>query len=224
MDRFAAFFASPARQALAWTALGILGVIFAAVGGWLLLRSDDPRPQALPPDVLTPTPSPVPSPTPTTTPTPSPSPTPSASPSPTAKATPRPGSGTSGGSGSTGAPPPPTPTPTPAPSPAAARDYCPPGAVGPGTLPSGRVAGAVTRGGVPAPAGTVEIVLLFDGVPGPAVLNIDGAFRIDFYAGGESCANRPGAALTVAAEGRVFPTGHTVGDGAQLIPVTVELP
>jgi hypothetical protein len=56
-------------------------------------------------------------------------------------------------------------------------------------------------------------------------MNIDGAFRIDFYANTSECANRVGAAISAFANGQFVPTGRSVGDGAgQLIPVTVELP
>jgi hypothetical protein len=222
MSWLTAFFSTPARQALGWTALGILGVIFAALGTWLLIRGDDAPPAAPP---ATPTPAATATPSPTPTPRPSPTATATvATPSPTPTATPRPqpqpGGGGSGGAGGS-----PQPTPTPTTPPAAARPYCPPASLGPGTLPTARVAGALTRGGEPVPAGTVEVVLTFDGVPGPARLNtVDGGYAIDFYSGGEDCANRVGAAIGVLVEGHAFPSGYTIGSQPQLIVVDVPLP
>jgi hypothetical protein len=78
---------------------------------------------------------------------------------------------------------------------------------------------------VDASAGTVDLFVAFDGVLGPSTKNLDGSFRIDFYANVQSCANRVGAAISVYANGQYFPTGRSVGDGAgQLIPVTIDLP
>ncbi len=82
----------------------------------------------------------------------------------------------------------------------------------------------MTQSGANVPAGTYEIFLAFDGVLGPSTFNGDGSFRIDFYASTEVCANRVGAALSVYVNGQYIPTGHSVGDGALLIPVTVALP
>jgi hypothetical protein len=87
------------------------------------------------------------------------------------------------------------------------------------------VAGAVTIAGAPAAAGTVDLFLAFDGVIGPSTKNVDGAFRLDFWAAGSDCANRVGASISVFANGQFVPTGRSIGDGAgQLIPVTVALP
>lgn len=226
MSWLASLFSTPARQALGWTALGILGVIFAALGTWLLISGSDDAPPASPgsaPPTATATPSP------TQTPRPSPSPTATpADPSPTATPTPRqsPGpSGATGGSstgGQSGGEPPPAPTPTP--EPAAARPYCPPASVGPGTLPTARVAGALTRAGVPVPAGSLEVFVTFDGVPGPSRLNVDGGFGIDFYSAGADCANRVGAVIGVLVEGRYFPSDYTVGSQPALVVVNVDLP
>ncbi|MBE0611865.1 MAG: hypothetical protein IH609_20970 [Dehalococcoidia bacterium] len=162
----------------------------------------------------------------TSTPTPSATatPSPSATATATATATAR---QTGGGSGATNPPqqtaPEPTATPTPtAPAVVAGGDYCPPAAVS--SLPTGRVAGAVTQAGGNAPPGTVEVFLAFDGVLGPSVLNGDGFFRLDFWASTETCANRVGAAISVYANGQYFPSGHTIGDGELLIPVAVTLP
>lgn len=227
MSWLQSLFATPARQALGWTALGILGVIFAAVGAWLLIRGGDPAPPPASPGVTaTPTPSATPTATVTPTPTPSPSPTPgSPTPAPTPTPTVRP-AGNPGGStgGQSGGAPPPAPTPTPTAAPAAARPYCPPGSVGPGVLPTARVAGALTRGGAPVPAGTLEVFVTFDGVPGPSRLNTDGGFGIDFYAAGEDCANRVGAVIGVLVDGQYFPSGYTVGSQPQLVVINVALP
>jgi hypothetical protein len=133
-----------------------------------------------------------------------------------------PGSGGGSTGGQSGSAPAQTPTPTP--PPAAARPYCPPGALGPGTLPTARVAGALTRGGVPVPAGTLEVFVTFDGVPGPSRLNVDGGYGIDFYSGGESCANRVGAVIGVLVEGRYFPSGYTIGSQPELVVINVDLP
>ena len=138
------------------------------------------------------------------------------------------GSGTgTGGSNEQPAAQEPTPTPEPpAPGGAAGGPYCPPASVGQGTLPSGRVAGAVKVGGADAAEGTVTLYVAFDGVIGPSRVNhIAGGFNIDFYASSSGCANRVGAAISVYANGKYFGTGRAVGDGGgQLIPVTVELP
>ncbi len=232
------FFNTPARQALGWTMLGILGIAMAA-GGVFFLTNDNSGPKLA--DAGQETPAATSTATPTRTATPTTSPTASATPSPTQTATATPttrpatsantgsaGSGAeSGGStsgGTTSQDPAPTPTPTPPPV-VAGGAFCPPTSVGPGSLPSGRVAGAVTVGGVDAAEGTVDVYLAFDGVLGPSTKNIAGAFRIDFYASTSDCANRVGAAISAYANGQYFPTGRTVGDGGgQLIPVTVALP
>ncbi len=230
MSWLPSLFATPARQALGWTALGILGVIFAALGVWLLIRGGEPATPPASPGLAA-TPAPSPSPTPTVTPTASPSPSPAPSPptpAPTPTPTARP-AGNPGGSGGTpggqsGGAPTPAPTPTPTPSPAAARPYCPPAVTGPGILPTARVAGALTRGGVPVPAGQLEVFVTFDGVPGPSRLNVDGGFGIDFYTGGEDCANRVGAVIGVLAGGQYVPSPYTVGSQPPLVVIDVALP
>ncbi|WP_322819496.1 hypothetical protein [Tepidiforma sp.] len=223
MNWLAALFATPARQALGWTALGILGVIFAALGTWLLIRGGQASPPAAPAATATPAAAATPSPTPTPRPSPTATATATAAtPAPTATPTPRPQPTTSGTGGS-GATAPPTPTPTPPPT--AARPYCPPASVGPGTLPTARIAGAITRGGQPVPAGTVDVIATFDGVPGPARRNtVDGGYAIDFYSAGEDCANRVGATIGVLVEGRSFPSPYTIGSQPPLIVIDVELP
>lgn len=240
MSWLQSFFNTPARQALGWTLLGLLGIVMAG-GGVYFLTNDGGTKQA---DAGQETPAATSTATPTRTATPlaSPSATPSPSPSPTEAATATPttrpatnaGTGASGGGGSTsggssGQAPEPTPTPTPPPV-VAGGAYCPPTNVGPGSLPSGRVAGSVTVAGANVAEGAVSISLAFDGVLGPTVANVvdaDGksAFRIDFYANTSECANRVGASISAYANGQYFPTGRTVGDGAgQLIPVTIALP
>lgn len=243
MSWLQSFFNTPARQALGWTVLGILGIAMAA-GGVFFLTDDGSSPKLAGAGQQTPAATSTATPTRTSTPQASPSATPSPSPSPTEAATATPttraatsagggassggGSGSSSG-GSSGEAPEPTPIPTPPPV-VAAGAYCPPTNVGPGSLPSGRVAGAVTVAGANVAEGAVSISLAFDGVLGPTVSNVvdaDGrsAFRIDFYASTSECANRVGAAISAYANGQYFPTGRTVGDGAgQLIPVTIALP
>lgn len=235
------FFNTPARQALGWTVLGILGIAMAA-GGVFFLTDDGDGPklagagQQTPAatSTATPTRTATPQASPTATPSPSPSPTETATATPTTRAATSAGSGSSGSGGSSsggssGQTPEPTPTPTPPPV-VAGGAYCPPTNVGPGSLPSGRVAGAVTVGGANVAEGSVSISLAFDGVLGPTVSNVvdaDGksAFRIDFYASTSECANRVGASISAYANGQYFATGRTVGDGAgQLIPVTIALP
>ncbi len=222
MSWLANLFSTPARQALGWTLLGILGVIFAATGAWLLLRdgSAPPPPAAPAPSgsaTLAATPTPVRTPSPVS----SPSATATATPTPTPTPSPRPASGGGTTGGQSGAPAAPTPTPTEAP---VVRAYCPPASVGPGTLPTARVAGRLTRGGVPVPAGSVEVFVAFDGVPGPSRLNVDEGFGIDFYAGGEACANRVGAVIGVIIEGHYFPSPYTVGSQPALVVINVDLP
>lgn len=227
MGLIRSYFSTPARQALGWTALGIVGIAFAAVGVWLLTGDGGSGSLPASADGETPTATATPSPTATATATPSPSatPSPTPSPSPTATATVRPTGGGSGASNPPASQPTLEPTAEPtAPPVVAGGDYCPPGSVGPGSLPSGRVAGGVTQGGSNVAAGTYEIFLAFDGVLGPSTFNGDGSFRIDFYASTEGCANRVGAAISVFVNGQYIPTGHSVGDGALLIPVTVAIP
>lgn len=233
MSWLQSFFSTPARQALGWTLLGILG-IGMATGGVFFLTDDGGGSRTADADSETPAPTNTPTATPTRTSTLSPSPTASPTPTETPTATPttrpiaaaNPGGNTGGGNNGDGSAQEPAPTPTPEPV-VAGGDFCPPSSTGPasGTLPSGRVAGAVTVGGVDAAEGTVDIFVAFDGVLGGSTKNITGAFRIDFYAGPSNCANRVGAAISVFANGQFFATGRSVGDGGgQLIPVTVALP
>lgn len=243
MSWLQSFFNTPARQAAGWTVLGILGIAMAA-GGVFFLTDDGSGPKragagqetpAAATATATPTRTAIPQSSPSATPSPSPSPTQAATVTPTTRAATgaSSGSGSSGGSepsgGSNSQAPEPTPTPTPPPV-VAGGAYCPPTNVGPGSLPSGRVAGAVTVGGANVAEGTVTISLAFDGVLGPTVTNVVDAegksgFRIDFYANTSECANRVGASISAYANGQFFPTGRAVGDGGgQLIPVTIALP
>ncbi len=59
--RVAKFFADPAHQALAWAALGIVGVALAAAGLYLMTVEEPPRFESLsvPTLAVTPTASPV---------------------------------------------------------------------------------------------------------------------------------------------------------------------
>lgn len=211
--RLSEFFATPTGQAAGWSAVGVLGLLFA-LGGLLLFlgggddggkkerAGDDASPTAVTAtatNTATPTPSPTATPTPTETPTPTPTPT----------ATPiRNQSGsTSGGSGA----PAPTAEPTP-PPPAAGGPYCDNSSST--TLPI-RILGFLTIGGAPAPAGTL-VQIAFDGVGGPGnTTAAAGGYRIDWSAGGEGCANRFGAAISILVNGHVVPTQYTVGSGGE---------
>ena len=228
MSWLQSFFSTPRRQAMGWTILGILGIAMAAGGVWFL-TSDDGGSNVADAGAgvqTTPTPTSTPTRTPTPSPSPSPTATPTETPSPTATAVPAQGGGTGTGTGGNGGQQPaPEPTATPTEPPlVAGGPYCPPSDIQ-GTLPSGRVAGAVKVGGTDAAIGSVELFLAFDGVVGPSRLNhIVGGFNVDFWAAGGDCANRVGAAISVYANGVSFATGRSVGDGGgQLIPVTIEL-
>jgi len=106
----------------------------------------------------------------------------------------------------------PAPTPT-TPAVVAGGPYCA-GASGALGGPPVRVIGTLAIAGAPVPAGT-NVSLAFDGVYGPAELTTDvGGYAIDFFQAGGDCANRQGAAISVVVNGRFFPTGFRVGDGA----------
>lgn len=222
--RLSEFFATPTGQAAGWSAVGVLGLLFA-LGGLLLFlgggddggkkerAGDDASPTAVTAtatNTATPTPSPTATPTPTETPTPTPTPT----------ATPiRNQSGsTSGGSGA----PAPTAEPTP-PPPAAGGPFCDNSS---STAPPTRIFGLLTIGGGPAPVGTL-VQMAFDGVVGPGKTTVaPGGYHIDWYAGGEGCANRFGAAISIVVNGKSFATSHTVGSsgGMPFIQVDVAIP
>jgi hypothetical protein len=236
MNWLQSFFNTPARQALGWTFLGLFGIAMAAGGIWFLTEDGGGGRVADADDstavyTSTATAMATRSATATASPTASPSPSPTATETPVPAATQRPavntGASTGGGVPAASAPEPtPTPTPEPTEPPVVGTGaYCPPTFNGQPTIPSGRIAGAVTIGGVDAAAGTVDVFIAFDGVLGPSVKNVDGAFRLDFYANTSACANHVGAAISAYANGQYFGTGRSVGDGAgQLIPVTVALP
>ncbi|MBK6317515.1 MAG: hypothetical protein IPI85_02420 [Dehalococcoidia bacterium] len=226
MSWIQSFFRTPARQAMGWALLGILGMAMAGGGIWFLTgdgggsrtadAGDEPSPTARP----TTTPSPTRTATLSPSATASPTVTETASPSPTA--TTRPATDTNtGGGGGTGAPAPePTATPEPTPPPVVAGgDYCPNSS---SNSPPNSVIGIFTIGGAPAPANTA-VSLAFDGVVGPTRLTTAaGGYRVDYFAGPEGCANRVGAAISVVYNGAYYATGHTVGDSPGA-PVNVTL-
>jgi cytoskeletal protein RodZ len=234
MNWLQSFFNTPARQALGWTVLGVLGIAMAAGGIWFLTDNgggsrvadaDDSTAVSTSSATATATRSATATASPTATPSPSLTPTETAVPTATTRPAVNTGASTGGGAPAASAPEP-TATPEPTEPPVVGTGaYCPPTFNGQPTIPSGRIAGAVTIGGVDAAAGTVDVFIAFDGVLGPSVKNVDGAFRLDFYANTSACANHVGAAISAYANGQYFGTGRSVGDGAgQLIPVTVALP
>lgn len=203
---------------MGWTALGILGILFAAAGVWLL--TDDGgggRTVVASPGNQSPTPAATatatatPTRTATATATATASPTPSPSATATATATAR---QTGGGSGAANPPqqsaPEPTATPTPTPPPlVAGGEYCP--NISSNTPPNS-VFGLFTIGGADAPAGT-EVGLAFDGVLGPVrATTAAGGYRVDYGASIDTCANRVGAAIAIYYNGALYPTSRTVGD------------
>ncbi len=222
--RLSEFFATPTGQAAGWSVVGVLGLLFA-LGGLLFFlgggddggkkerAGDDASPTAVTAtatSTATPTPSPTATPTPTETPTPTPTPT----------ATPiRNQSGsTSGGSGA----PAPTAEPTP-PPPAAGGPYCNNSS---STAPPNSMVGQLTIGGQLAPVGTV-VSLAFDGVVGPGKPTVAaGGYRVDWSAGGEGCANRFGAVISVIVNGQVFESPYSVGStgGSPFIRFDVAIP
>jgi len=213
VDRLAALFSTPAKQALGWTGLGLLGIGLAAIGVLFLTSGNNPAPPAqvvlAPTSGATATAIRVVTPTATSTPPPTPSP----SPSPTATTTPPPAgrSRDSSGAVATATPPPAPPTPTPtAAAVVAGGPYCP--GIDQSTPPN-TVIGLFTIGGKPAPMGTA-VTLAFDGVPGPTGNSglAAGGYHIDYAAGGGNCANRVGSVITVIYNGVPYPTGHKVGD------------
>jgi cytoskeletal protein RodZ len=234
MNWLQSFFNTPARQALGWTFLGLFGIAMAAGGIWFLTEdggggrvadADDSTAVPTSSATATATRSATATASPTATPSPSLTPTETAVPTATTRPAVNTGASTGGGAPAASAPEP-TATPEPTEPPVVGTGaYCPPTFNGQPTIPSGRIAGAVTIGGVDAAAGTVDVFIAFDGVLGPSVKNVDGAFRLDFYANTSACANHVGAAISAYANGQYFGTGRSVGDGAgQLIPVTVALP
>ncbi|NJD66332.1 MAG: hypothetical protein FIB00_14030 [Chloroflexi bacterium] len=221
MNWLQSFFSTPARQAMGWTGLGILGIVFAALGVWFLTdnggstgtvaagRDDTPA-------TATATPSATATQTRTSTPKPAATatPSPSATATATATATPR---QTGGGGGAANPPlqqvPEPTATPTPTvPAVVAGGEYC---STETGTNVSlvSRVAGLFTIGGSAGPAGKT-VTLLFDGVAGPSGVTVTdqgkSGFGITYGIGGADCANRPGAAISLLVDGADYATGLVV--------------
>ncbi len=205
LTRFSAFFADPRRQAYGFAGLGIVGVLLAVLGAWMLfysggdddpsLASAEPTPTATATATATATRTPTPTRTPTRTPTPSPTPT--QTPTPATQ-------NLSGGGGFV-----PTATPT-TPAIVAAGDYCDNVH---GLNPPAAIYGKLTVGGAPAPVGTV-VTVLFDGAPGPSIVVSEaGGYKVLFAAGGTTCANNPAAAISIAVNGSVFPSGYTVASG-----------
>jgi hypothetical protein len=210
-----AILATRARQAAAWTGLGILGLVLAGVGMWLTVDDDNPTPvRADPAASTTATPSPSPSRSLTMTPTPSATPSPTATPGATEQPAPR----SQVSSPATVEPvsnPTEEPAPEPTPEPAGAgAPYCP--AISQTATPT-RVLGTLTIGDSPAPAGTT-VTLAFDGVAGPSesvtVANGVAGFSIDFTAAQGECANRVGAAIGAYVNGGYVASGQTVGGAA----------
>lgn len=218
----ARFFSTPGRQALAWSTLGIAGVLLAGTG-FALLQSDDGPPPPLRADD-DPRPSPTATPTPSTPPrrTPTPSgfrndPRPGVSPSPTptvtvvrdtvADATPA-ATATS------------TATATPTPVLQVALPYCPPADAS--SSPPNAIFGRLLIGGEPAPAGT-SVQLTFDGVPGPAAETSEpGGYRVFWYVGDGSCANRAGAAIAVTVNGIMVPAGIVNDEVVRVVDISLE--
>lgn len=233
MRLIAALLATPARQAIAWTTLGIAGMAFAA-GGILLMTRDSGaasgpvRAGAAAASATTRTPLAGPtapgvaaSASATSTSAVTPSPVAPASPSPSATVTPTP-TATAGRPSSAGqAAPQPANTPTPEPTAAATAvaTSAPVVAGGPycntvsATAPPNSVFGRLRAGGADVPAGTV-VTLTFDGVPGPSKATTEaGGYKVNWAAAGEGCANRAGAAIGVTVNGQHWETGASVGGG-----------
>ncbi len=218
MNWLQSFFNTPARQAMGWTGLGIVGIVFAAIGVWLLTgdsekgavtASEDRTPTA----TATATRSATATATATRTPGATATPSPSASPTATATATSVPRQTGGGGGASNPAPqaqePAATPTATPPPV-VAGGEYCPNIS---SSMPPNSVFGLFTIGGAPAPAGT-EVGLAFDGVVGPIRSTVEaGGYRVDYNASIDTCANRVGAAISIYHNGVLYPTGQVVGGG-----------
>lgn len=222
-------FSTPARQAAGWAALGVIGLLLALAGLLLFVGGGDDDDGSRPASRDDATPSPSASPAPTRTPTAAPSPSPSASPSPAVSPSPsptpiptKPPVSNQSGSTSGGSDPAPTPEPTPVP-PAAGGPYCDNSS---STAPPNSMVGQLTIGGALAPIGTV-VSLAFDGVIGPGKPTVAaGGYRVDWSAGGEGCANRFGAAISVVVNGQYFVSPFTVGStgGSPFIRFDVAVP
>ncbi|MCK6563431.1 MAG: hypothetical protein L6Q80_01630 [Dehalococcoidia bacterium] len=226
-ERLSGFFATPTGQAAGWSALGVLGLLLA-LGGLLLFLGGNgdsdggqarARDDASIPATATAT---AKTQAPTATPSPTPSPTPTETPSPTPTATPTLISNQSGSTGGGSSAPPPTAEPTP-PPPAAGGPYCNNSS---STAPPNTIAGQLTIGGQLAPVGTV-VSIAFDGVVGPGRPTVAaGGYRIDWSAGGEDCANRFGAAISIVVNGQAFASPYSVGStgGSPFIRFDIAVP
>ncbi len=231
MSRLQSFFSTPARQALGWTGLGLLGILFAALGVWFL--TDDggsgTRVADAGDEAVLATPTATPTAQRSATQQSSPSATATATTSPTETATPttvpttRPAVSTGGG-GNAANPEPqapePTPTPEPTPPPAVASGpYCDNPS---SNSPPNSVIGLLKSAGADVPAGA-SVSLAFDGVVGPTrATTAAGGYRVDYFAAGEGCANRVGASIAVVYNGVFYPTGQTVG-GSPGVPVRLDI-
>lgn len=239
-------FATQARQALGWAALGMVGM--AAAGGGVVLLSDGGSTPAAPTQFVAgenaAAPSTTPTAAPSATPTRQPSPSPTATASATATAT------ASGGTApfaldqaddeaapaetaeATAEAPQPTPAPATGETPyvpgvdgphvhVPGTEYCVRSSSGVPTPPN-TVFGLLEVGGEQVPAGTV-VTMTFDGVPGPSeAITESGGYRIDWNAGGQGCANQVGSAMALVVDGVSYPVG-TVG-GNMIMRVDIIVP
>jgi len=222
--RIRLLFATPARQAYGFAAVGVLGLLFGGAGILLATTGGNEDTSALPAAVdtveATVTSSPTRTATPARTATPSPTPSPTQTPSPTeviatrAPIVAQP----------TATPVPVEPTAT-APAVIAGGPYCPSVSA---TAPPTTVGGTITLGGIAPPAGTI-VALAFDGVPGPSsVVSVESTatgpragYAIRFSGGPGDCANRVGAAISVVIDGTYYATGRFVGDGDPFIRLDI---
>ena len=132
------------------------------------------------------------------------------------------GSGSTAANTPTPAPAPPTAMPTSAPATTSNLPFCDSSS---STSPPTSAIGLLTVGGANAPAGTT-VTLLFDGVAGYSANTAEaGGYRVDYWAGNSECANRVGAAISVAVNSQAFATGRAIGDGGgPVIRVDIALP
>ena len=239
------------REAIAWGFLGAAGVVLAAAGLILVFVDGGggapaagigrnpvtPRPTATAtrtPTAVRTTAASTTAVTATRTRTPGPSPTftvvPGTPTGPVPTATPTPPEpeptppDTPTAPDPTATPPPPTATATD--TPPATLSYCPGSVTGPPFI----LAGLVSIGGEPVPPGT-SIVILFDGVGGPAgrVTAGDGATGYKLYFvrdASPGCANAPGAGIALLVNGAFVATGLGVptGPSSAFLQFDVQVP
>lgn len=248
-DALRGLFATPARQALGWAALGMAGI--AAAGGGVLLFADGDggvapaAPTAFVESESAFAPSATPTAAPSATPTRAPSPSPTATPTEVAVAAAANeppatfAAGQADDAASEAAMPEPTEEPPPPPAAAGAdetpyvpgvdrphvhvpgTEYCVRSASGAPTPPN-TVFGLLEVGGQPVPAGTV-VTLTFDGVPGKSEAIAEaGGYRLDWNAGGQGCANQVGSAMALVVDGVSYAIG-TVG-GNMIMRVDIIVP